>query len=308
LLVTDRSDLIAETNETNNVIALAFAVVPDVQIIDDGDAGFSTTGPWYSYPGQGYQDDVTFAGAGTGDSVATWTFTGLAPGLYRVSATWSPHPNRATDAPFTVLDDNLALGTVRINQEMAPDHFAANGTMWRNLGGTYTINSGTLVARLTDNAEEYVIADAVRIERLAVSPVQIQDDGDPGFSASPGFSPFSGQGFQDDVTFANRGSGSEQATWTFTVTPGVYRVSATWSTHPNRATDAPFTILDGSTVIDTIPVNQELAPNDFNENGTWWEDLGAGVYAITGSELVVHLTDLADEYVIADAIRIERLS
>jgi hypothetical protein len=49
-------------------------------------------------------------------------------------------------------------------------------------------------------------------------------------------------------------------------------------------------------------------PGDFSENGTAWEDIGNGVDAINSGTLVVRLSDLADEYVIADAVRIERLA
>jgi len=42
--------------------------------------------------------------------------------------------------------------------------------------------------------------------------------------------------------------------------------------------------------------------------GPFREDLSHGVYTITGTALTVALSDLADEFVIADAIRIERLA
>jgi hypothetical protein len=64
-------------------------------------------------------------------------------------------------------------------------------------------------------------------------------------------------------------------------------------------------VLDGSTPLGTVRVNQELAPNDFSDAGTTWEDLG--VFTICGNTLVVRLSDNANEYVIADAIRIERV-
>jgi hypothetical protein len=75
--------------------------------------------------------------------------------------------------------------------------------------------------------------------------------------------------------------------------------------HANRATNAPFTVLDGSTPLSTVAVNQELTPNDLNANGVLWEDLGA--FNITGNSLSVQLSNNANQYVIADAIRIERL-
>jgi hypothetical protein len=97
---------------------------------------------------------------------ASWTFTALPAGQYRVSATWTPHPNRATDAPFTVLDGASSLGTVLRNQEEAPNDFVEAGYLWEDLG-VYTISSGTLVVQLTNAANQYVIADSIRIERIA---------------------------------------------------------------------------------------------------------------------------------------------
>jgi hypothetical protein len=283
-----------------------------VVLVDDGDAGFSGSAGFINFSGQGYQNDVTFAAAGSGSETATWTFTGLAAGTYRVSATWTAHANRATNAPFTVFDGPVAtgtdLGTVLVNQEPAPNHFTANGASWFNLGGPYTVNSGTLTVRLTDNANEYVIADAIRIEQLTADPVTIIDDGDVGFTATGGFVNFGGQGYQSDVTFAAAGSGTESATWTFAVVPGVYRVSVTWTAHPNRATNAPYTVLDGTTSLGTFAVNQEAVPGDFSYAGVSWQDLGSGVFTIMGTTLVVQLTDAANEFVIADAVRIERLA
>jgi hypothetical protein len=142
-------------------------------------------------------------------------------------------------------------------------------------------------------------------------PAAIIDDGDAGFSATSNFFPATDQGFQGDLAFANPdpGVGGEEATWTFTtLPPGVNRISATWHPDPNRATNAPFTIFDGSNNLGTFTINQELDPDDFVQNGVGWEDLGGGVFSITSGTLVVRLTNNADEYVIADAIRIEALS
>ena len=46
--------------------------------------------------------DLVEPGAGAG--VASWTFEGVTPGWYRVSATWVHGPNRATNAQYRVLD------------------------------------------------------------------------------------------------------------------------------------------------------------------------------------------------------------
>ena len=65
-------------------------------------------------------------------------------------------------------------------------------------------------------------------------------------------------------------------------------------------------MLDGSSALATVDVNQELTPGTFNEDGVDWLDLGQ--FTITGSTLNVQLSDDANEFVMADAIRIERLS
>ena len=77
--------------------------------VDNGDAGFASSG-WTLYNGDGYQSDFHYTAAGSGSKVATWTFTGLPAGAYEVSATWSPHANRVSNAPFAILDDTALVG------------------------------------------------------------------------------------------------------------------------------------------------------------------------------------------------------
>jgi hypothetical protein len=388
------------------------------QILDNGDAGYSKVGAWKSWP-QGYQGDFDYSASGDGSSVASWVFP-VPPGKYRVSATWVPDPNRATNSPFTIRDEATALATVQVNQELAPDDFADAGAAWENIGGVYTITGTSLVVELRNNANQFVIADAIRIERLAgpeilvstdglqisdgtgivdfgttapgspvirtmtvenqgganltlVEPiivpsgfslassfasttllpgesttfqiqldavsdgaysgevafgnndtdenpfnfsvqgtvaapptVQILDNGDAGFSTIGHWLTWPNQGYQADIHYAAAGDGSAIASWTFSpIVPGIYRISATWFEYVNRATDAPYTILDGAALDATVLVNQELAPDDFMEAGVGWEDLG--IYEITTDIIVVQLNNNANEYVIADAIRIERI-
>ena len=86
------------------------------------------------------------------------------------------------------------------------------------------------------------------------------------------------------------------------ICPGSRRLIVTFALPPDSGRPSDC----ATTALGTFQVNQELAPADFSFNGAVWKDLGA--YSITGTTLVVRLTDLADEYVIADAVRIERLS
>ncbi len=277
-----------------------------IQVIDDGAEGFAATGDWEPFNGQGLNGDLHFSDAGNGSDVVTWTFNGLTPGRYRVSTTWSAHANRATNAPFTILDGTVQRGNIRVNQELIPQaNVVVNGNNFQDLG-TFDIVNSVLVVKLADNANEFVIADAVRIER--VGHIQrVIDNADQGFSTTGIWTPFNGQGFDNDLHFSDAGNGSDVATWTFAgLAPGRYRVSATWSAHANRATNAPFTILDGTVQRGNIRVNQELIPQaNVVVNGNNFQDLGT--FDIVNSVLVVKLADNANEFVIADAIRIERV-
>src|SRR5207302_2331679 len=92
---------------------------------------------------------------------------------------------------------------------------------------------------------------------------------------------------------------------TFSVTPGQFRVSTTWQSAANRASNAPYTILDGSTSLGTVQVNQQADPKGFSDQGGTWQDLGT--VTINGNQLIVQLSNNANGYVIADAIRVERV-
>jgi len=74
-------------------------------------------------------------------------------------------------------------------------------------GGSYSFDAGAASVTLTDNANGYVIADAVMLE-------------------PPGAAP-------------------NTATWNLNVpSAGTYNVYARWTAYPNRATDAKFTAGD----------------------------------------------------------------
>jgi len=135
-----------------------------VQIIDDNDAGFNTDGYWGHNPDQGFAAGMHYGRAGSGENVASWSFP-VTPGLYQVAATWSEYANRASNAPFTVLDGSTPLDTVRLSQESAPDDFTDGQIGWENLG-TFRITGDRLVVALSDDADEYVIADAIRIKSV----------------------------------------------------------------------------------------------------------------------------------------------
>jgi hypothetical protein len=278
-------------------------------ILDDGSDGFTATAPWLTYQGpEVFQGDVRFIGPGSGSNTATWTFTGLTPGqAYRVSATWFGHPIAASNAPFTITG-GATPASATVNQKLAPAGFSDAGAPWQVLAASYTVTGTTLVVQLSDLANGYVEADAVRVEPVAY-PVQIVDDGNDGFSTVGTWQTYQGpEAFQYDVDFRQGfGTGSNTATWTFAgLAAGSYRVSATWFGHPLAATNARYTVRLGTTALRTTLVNQRLAPATLCDAGALWQDLG-NLYTISGGTLTVTLTDQANGYVQADAIRVERV-
>lgn len=307
-----------------------------VQVIDDGGEGFATTGLWGVGARSGFLGDHRYSAAGSGNATATWTFD-VTPGEYRVSARWNAGRNRATNSPFTVSDGGTPFLTVYVNQERAPDDFYVAGRGWENIGGAYSISGTTLVVTLSDAADQYVVADAVRIERIGdVAPlvgdievvdglgdasagsgmtvsgvvgelpaVQVMNDGDSGFETVGIWGVGTHSGFQGEHHYSAAGSGSS-ASWTFSITPGEYRVSASWQGGENRSTQSSFTIADDENLISAVHVNQRQDPNDYSSAGLRWKDLGSSV-TVTGSTIVVTLADSPDGYVVADAVRIERI-
>jgi len=171
--------------------------VPPTALVADNASGVAV-GTWPSstavagYYGTNYQPHA----AGTGTESFTWTLNVAAAGTYEVYARWSAYPNRASDAKYTVTHAG-GQDTVSVNQQ-------ANNASWQLLG-TYSFNAGATTVSLSDQANGYVIADAVMI-------------------VPPGAAP-------------------STATWSLNVpSSGSYAVYARWSAHPNRASDAKYTV------------------------------------------------------------------
>jgi len=140
---------------------------PAVTLIDDGDPGFSEWGnPWeqkdeeYAFGGDHRKNNQ-----GDGTDIGRWEFTGLEVGWYEVLVTWKKGPGEARNAPYTVYDGTVALGTVRVDQEKDPSGEVFEGSPWEGLG-TFYIGDGVLRVELSDEADDRVVADAARIVEL----------------------------------------------------------------------------------------------------------------------------------------------
>ena len=145
-----------------SVAVLAASRVPSVSaqieiVVDNPAAAFVGTWPTSTSVAGYYGSNYQYNNAGVGADTATWSFNIPIAGQWRVDARWTQGPNRATDAPYTV---NYAGGSTTIDRNQQ-----ANGASWQVLG-TFNFNVGTYSVRLTDNANNIVIADAIRIVQI----------------------------------------------------------------------------------------------------------------------------------------------
>ena len=189
------------TFDTNDLSEPSYAIPIDVDvvehlIVDDGDPGFRLgPGSNFAYLSRSTEyvgNDVHYHARGTASDVNTveWEFAGLTPGSYNILSTWYGHSNRATDAPYTVYDGSGTLQVaVDVNQEPHPDPnnpvggvTTSDGTPWQVIFTSVSVadegdGTGTLVVELSDQANDYVIADAIMVQY--VSPLLAADSASP---------------------------------------------------------------------------------------------------------------------------------
>jgi RHS repeat-associated protein len=223
---------------------------PPTAIVADNSSG-SAVGTWPTststsgYYGTNYQTHA----AGTGTESFAWTLEVATAGTYEVYARWTAQPNRASNARYTVTHSG-GEDTVVVNQQ-------TGSASWQLLG-TYSFDAGAATVSLSDEANGYVVADAVML-------------------APPGAAP-------------------NTATWTPNVAQaGQYEVYARWTASTNRASNATYTVTHASGQT-SVPVNQQA-------NGGAWNLLGTFTLN-PGTAHIIALTDQANGYVIADAIRL----
>jgi hypothetical protein len=166
LVVTATDDAVPANTGTN--MTLLSVIEPGTITVDNSDLANFSTWPLAPDPDKwgckvqtgsyGSAGTRCHNSPGTGSSTATWIPDITNLGDYEVYAWWTSGGSRATDAPYTINYDG-GSETVYVNQK-------TDGSQW-NLLGTYTFAAGTSGSIvLSDDANGYVIADAVRLQEL----------------------------------------------------------------------------------------------------------------------------------------------
>ncbi|QDU09046.1 Calx-beta domain-containing protein [Gimesia aquarii] len=240
------------------------------------------------------------------------------------TATFTVTSSLATGSAFSV-DFSTADGTATAGS----DYTATNGTL--NFVGTAGETQTVTVVINNDPTQEsdenflvnlsnvqagglnVVLADSQGIGTIVNEDyLKIIDDGDTGFSISPSGWTYLTQNiyYSDDTYYMSPGANpGVTASWEFTdLIAGTYRISGQWYADASRATNTEVTVsgIVGGDVVQTI--DQQSLRADVTDNGFDWQDLGFFKIDTNGSITVTMANELADGYVIADAMRIEKVN
>lgn len=138
----------------------------DEDVVDNAQLGWQlVSGTWGTSAAgtQGaWNSNYRHHARGTGSSVVRWRPVVPHTGRYEIQSSILPFSNRATNAPFTVHYGDGTSTTVRINQQVAGE-WDPRGTQWQSLGEFDLIGGISASVELSDDADGFVAADAIRI-------------------------------------------------------------------------------------------------------------------------------------------------
>lgn len=139
-----------------------------VFVIDNEDVtGYSQTGTWATYSeGKDHRTHYSYNNTATQTTdTATFSFTGLEDGLYRVSSTYISGGSRPNDATYII----PGMGSRNVNQQEMPADDTFEDASWNVLFSALPVSGGTLSLIVTNpvgGSGSQLIADAIRLEKL----------------------------------------------------------------------------------------------------------------------------------------------
>jgi hypothetical protein len=157
-----------------------FVVGTPGRMQDNSEAGYAETGSGWKASNLGFLANSRTHAKGTGANRATWTFTGLANGVYRVAATYPTNKQYASNVPFRL----NGVPVIPVSQQVPPNDVAFWGEGSLNDLGTAVVTNGTLTVELSDAANGTVVADGVKCW-LESFPLQAAGGAVTGSAASP---------------------------------------------------------------------------------------------------------------------------
>lgn len=278
--------------------------------------GIVVSSNWRSSQSVGGYYNTGYFWRTTGNSAdsATFWFQNPSPACYTVEAWWTQGTDRSTQAPFIITNgDGQRLGTVSVNQRQ-------NGGRWNSLG-TYAFSAGRATIALSRwvDGGGVVIADAVRLvpstacagdtpaaatwEKVIDTSASLNPEGTDvdlpetwtTSAATPGY-------YGNDYAYRTTGSDSDGVSWFFYLdAPARVQLDARWTAGPNRASQAPYLVVDpGNQVLATVHVDQRA-------NHAAWVGLGVHALPAGWNRVFLSRNTTSGDVVIADAVRVRKL-
>jgi len=230
------------------------SAAPDAEIIiDNGDAGTSSTGTWAVSGMAGFYGINSLYNWPELD--ASYSFETWAVGVREVSMWWTEHSSRSNSVTVEIYDGGNRIDTVVVNQQN-------NGGKW-NVLGVYSFSNKAKV-KILSSTSGATIADAVKI---APASDIIIDNGDVGTSSTGSWYVSGMAGFYGSNSLYTR---TVDDTYTFETSVQVSsEVSLWWTAHTSRATNVSVKIYDGTTLLEAQTVNQQIKGGQWNVLGTY---------------------------------------
>ena len=270
-----------------------------VFIIDNGQAGTSSTGTWSVSGATGsYGTNSLWARDG---ATYSWSSPSLTAGNYEVFMWWTEFSSRSTAAPVQVYHAN-GRADLSVNQQL-------NGGQWNSLGVFYFSGTGKITLLAPGAYPTSYSADAVKFVKTASLPADtdttnpatevITVDNSTAGTSSVGTWAVSGGENPYGVNSLYAREPDLSYTWTFKPQlGGTYDVYLWWTEFSSRGTAVPVSVTDSQKTT-YLFVNQQL-------NGGQWNWLGT--YTMNaGQSYRVQIATMDDNSTAsADAVRIVR--
>jgi hypothetical protein len=296
VVITSGTLTVALSNTGNGTYIVADAMRVAQVTVSSTDLNWSAAGDGISGP-------TSVSSKSTFTISRTYTVTGAAaPGNIGIAYYASTSSSLTQD-----LSKAISLGTETLSAAAdlaVGNHTGQSPAFQIPSGGTYY-----LFAKLMADASwiESNVANNLAVTALPVQvlgPV-IVDNGDPGYSETGTWTTESVPSYNGTERYATSGgTGQNTATWQVSgLASGQYQVQVTWHKYPNEATNAPYAIYDGATLLQSVLVNQTQLPNGSSFGGVPFQTL-ATVNITSGTLMVVLSNSANGAYVVADAIRV----
>jgi hypothetical protein len=195
-------------------------------------------------------------------------------------------PYQITDSTGHYAFLNVAGGSYKVGEFLLPNYAESDPPPPGEK--TVTVNGGNAVADFGD----YQVFAQVLI-----------DDADPvNFSANgPNWAPNPNGYNGGSQTHAPTSDPTQNAQWTVTTGKGAFELFATWANDPSFASNATYSVYDGTKLLANIVENQKNPTTQANVDGGIWNKLGRFATS-TGTFTIVLDTNGANGTVDADAV------